>query len=444
MSYVGMSQTLNEKVTAVIEKPDKNIIMMNMSLFSADSETEIDVGSPDRLDIIRNYEDAFIDYMEVEFTITPAKYVSIMENFKDLICVIKVYKSDTTLTKTDTPSKIIKSKIVFRDKLDLFKSVSKDKLFPNEGETEQERHVSARIPLKAQLIDPLEYEFRKMRCNGLHSEISIKDALKLYTNQFGISKIKIVDPDNTKVYDNFLIEPIKSIANLFEYIQERYGVYEKGLCYYVHNKTMYIYPSYEVELKNKWDTPTVHLYSVDPSTYVGVPCYHKFIDEELHIVSNSPVIDSDLRASLIEDIANTILVDFKDELLTNTDELKADKVSVELADRVRLLELSDIETMSSDTLTVRYGVSHGNTYPIMTELNRVKNIMTGVNWSMSNPFEASIEPGSQWYYHHDGEDGYKVLPATCRQLVYSITPNNQQGEAIIYTVSCAISLYTGS
>jgi len=442
MAHISMSQALADSVHKVMSDQDNNILLMKMFLISDDKSMHIEIGSPDRLDIVRNFEKSFSDYIEVEFDLSPAEYIQAMEHYKDLRCVINFFKTDVAIKKLDDPLHTMDNRIVFKEKLDLFKVLPKDKILPVTGELPQERHMSARLAVTGQLLDPIEYQFRKMRCNGIHENITLIEALKLYVHQFGITGVKVAEPNNTKSYTNFLIEPLKNISNLFGYLQERYGIYEKGVCYYVHNKIMYIYPNYEVDMSRVWNTDTVHVYNVDPSAYTSSQCFHKIIDDELHIVSNSKVIDHDGQAIYAEEVANTILVDFRDELLSNSDQLNQDKVSVDLAERIRVLEIGDIETMTSDTLSVRYGISYGNPYPIMTELNRMKSVMTSFNWNMANPFAVDIKPGSQWFYHFDGENGYEIVPATCRELVFSISVIGQQGHDKVYGTECMVSLYT--
>jgi hypothetical protein len=445
MSNIKLHKSIENIVKKISESDDYNFFVIRMKLINPETGYEIYIGSPLRIDIIRDLESNIMDYIEVDFKMYLKDYINACNEYENLYSIIEFRKCDSDLNVDNKPYKTLKSKIIFKDKVDLLKVISKERIYGRNGIQETDEQMANEINISAQLIDPKEYIVRKIQLNGLYSS-NIENIILMAHSIFGISKYKLALPDNTRFYNNLYIPSTRDITNLFFYLQSVYGIYRKDITYYILNDCLYIYPRYEISMNKVWDiNSTVHIYSVDEQSYLGGKNYHTYIENDLHIINNSPVVNNDPQASNVENIANTLLITSKEEILDKKSSLNNDKKNVDIKNTVKLMELNDIQSLDGEnTLSVKYANSYGNPYIYESLMYSLQNIATSLMWYSADPF-LEIEPGTQVKYHYEDEDKYKTVDATFRRIDYSIIKVKVNGDGIndIFQCVATLHMYTG-
>ncbi|MCP4394454.1 MAG: hypothetical protein GY804_09355 [Alphaproteobacteria bacterium] len=442
MSVINASKALEENIKIILSSNGSNIPILKARFSSGDGLVDVNF-TIDTIDLIKDFENGFMDTIEIDFQLCVNDYLQIYNHQSDLICTISIFKTDRDLTAPENAGVDHLFFVILNNPKDIFKLGSREKFLPKEkGDDLNENQTGVLLALTAQLVDTNLYNIRKSRANGLYTEVTVEDILKLSSHLFGISRYKIAKPDNDRVYNNFLIPPMHDISTLVGYIQQTYGIYGKGCTYYIHNDCLYVYPTYDTEIGKKWATENVHVYSVDPTTYMNCDCYHKIINKDLHIVSNTVVFDMDNKSHLSENVATSVVINPKDKLLNQTTDISPDHTKLVIHDHNKLLTNEGSKGVIKDTLTFRLGVSKGNEYPIISELNRCNTILTGCGWNKANPFDIDIRPGQQWTYHYDGEDGYKTVNASCNRISFHMAKANRTPYGRLYTTHAVISMYT--
>lgn len=122
------------------------------------------------------------------------------------------------------------------------------------------------------LIDKSVYDMRLTKINAILPKCTVKDAIYYMAKSFGIQKIHMTEPDNTHVYDHIPLLDCKGIDEAFGLLQKNYGVYLKGMSYYIKDGVLFIYPPFETNPKF---SKTMSLYQMDKGRYSGLLSLHK-------------------------------------------------------------------------------------------------------------------------------------------------------------------------
>jgi hypothetical protein len=370
------------------------------------------------LNIVQDFINNYSDFIEILFELTPTEYIELVEHYKELLCNVRLIKYDPKhVTKLDILAEV-SGRFILVDKEDLFKKFPLAAMIETEKGGTFESHRSATVEIKAQIIDPVVYEMRKVRFNDILRDVKMTDVLHYIADKLGVQKTSIVPSDNNKEYANLVIPPMRDVSNIFNYLQngDGKGVYNKGITHYFTNDVLYVYPPYET---NPALSPTVnHIYHVKPNMFEGLESYHILDGDNVHILNNKTADTKDMSEESYENIGTAFILQKSERMLDFWREMK-EKRSFNIGiDNVVLLTNHSKKGMTDDIYNAKFNVSNENVFIYRTEL--LKNELTIMNTEWQHAIPYTFKPGWKLYYHYEGDGTYNVRTGTCVTAVYTI------------------------
>ena len=420
-----LSAALEKAVSEIMSTATSNFMQVECILSSpTDAKVAIALPYIKSLDIVQDFSTAYADMIELDIELAPDDYLLAIDNYQDLKCTIHLYAVNKITNKRLNRILTFDSRFVFKNRADLLKNYSRASLVPAKGAPILEKHRSLRIPITAQLMDPVVYDARRTQVNFVARNVTMEDTIHLLTDMIGIKKLYLVPPDNTTIFGNMIIPPMLSIAEAYGYLQgdNGKGVYYKGFNYYVTNGVLYVYPMYEV---NPTSPKTVNIYRIGKNAWLGADSYHIYKNGDLHFVSNTEAANKDSIELNLENYGSMFLIQNGKQIPDNWTYINK-KSQLQIADAgVRTVTTNSKAGVITDSYIPKFKFSSDNAYTHTSELASNNVVIMQAGWKNAVPF--SFIPGWKCIVHYDGSDDkgngiYTTRTGTCIGVVYSITP----------------------
>ena len=413
---IGWGETRNQSDIHITKRPKSSIMLIEVKFFGQDPKRlipfELTPTEVTRISISQNFEESYCDDITVVCTLTPTELLSILDNYRNLKCKITMYEKNPFYNYVNYREPIYdrEFRVIMKDK-ELRKRVSKQALIPdNKLDENGEHHDQSFSNIEFQLIEEEAYLVRKKKFNFQARDVTVRDIIMYMAQCCDVSNICIVDPDNKTKMTNVIIPPQQTFSSCMEYIQDRYGVYEKGLGYYIMDGTFYVYPIYETQPT----TPeSAHLYYAGPDNSSGSKIFHAFSDKVCHVVVNSTPVIKDLVDGGIENFGNAILFQNADRIIDlqstigegegdEASRLGMGKIDLKEPNTVMYGFKEDDTGIMDNVYTVTYVFDDNNKYKLKSALHGYRRSIIGIKWNVAVP--CIFKPGYLLYYHYDSED----------------------------------------
>lgn len=382
------------------------------------------------LKIKQQFSFAYTDEITFDVTFPMEDFLVVLQNAQDLRLMVSFHQVIHTSTKViDNITPIqLNYRVIISNADELLKQLTRQELIVT-TETGKLESVHGRLHrMTLQLIESDIYEIRHKQFNGLLKNVTMKDAIYYCANLLGITNISMVEPDNTRVYSSLSLPPMLDISTAFDFLQDRYGIYSKGLVYYYTNKMLYIYPGFETSPKTE---TVVNIYNVPESSYMSAPGYHYF-DEggNIHILCNQKVDAKNLAAQSVENKGNYKIALRTDMALDHVRTVQGDKGTFQ-KDNALSCGMTANRGMVSDVKNAKYETSSNNAFKMASDLVKMDCIILVSGWSKALPY--LIKPGTKVIYHYEDLSVYTTRTGIIEELDYSIS---QQDRSNTYTYLC--------
>lgn len=430
-----LSKQLSSRIDDVINNATSNIMKIDYIISISDyPDIVIENTILEEISIDQNFEANYMDDIELVVSMHPAEYVKLIEHHQDITISLKFLYIDhiTNQSSISKLPEIYQYKGIIKNTKDLSKQFHISSYQNKDTSPQYDDQIASRINVVFQLLEVNAYNLRHQQFNGMFSKVTVKQVIEYITAAYGIVKLSLIEPDNTTVYDHIIIPPGHDFSSLFTYLQNRYGVYFKGLTYYYTNGVLYIYPPYEV---NPNKPKSLNLYNVPQNQYAGLEGYHTYKNEDIHVVSNTPTDTINLSELGQEEVGNATSFIRADTMLDMFQEYKGS----------RGVDIKNKNTVTAETTTKKgmmknlyYQKYRNPTINIFKETSRLEAINATVlvlGWVHSTWFE--IEPGHKTIYHYDDDGRYDVRTGLCNHIKYEFTCIGRVNE---YIFDCSATL----
>lgn len=426
MAGLVLSAAMEKSVSEIMTAAVSNFLQIECVLSSpTNPKLVINVRYINHLDIVQDFISNYTDNIELDIELTPAEYFDAIDNYQDLKCTLHFYNINKVTSIRIGRVLSFDSRFIFKNKQDLMKQYSRASLIRKEGEPLLEKHISTRIPITAQLMDPVIYNVRRTQMNFIARDVTMSDTLHLLTELVGLKKIYLVPPDNKTKYTNMILPPMLSVAEAFGYLQKDLGkgVYYKGFNYYFTNGIMYIYPLYEI---NPPSPNTVHIYRIGKDLWMGADSYHIYKGKDLHFVSNMEAIDKDSIELNLENYGSAFLIQNGKQVPDNWTYVDT-KSKLQIAKNgIKTVQLNTKAGSVTDSYIPKFKFSSDNDYVHTSELASNNVVLMQAGWANAVPF--ALNPGWKIVWHYDDKDTYMTKTGTCLSVVYTIRQANRMTE----------------
>ena len=413
--------------------------------FVPEQVVSIDIIQAYNNDLSETYADQitggkYTDDITMVVRIHPKDYMLLVNNPSELFVDIELTYVDIENTEPLDKDPIIWNyRVLIKNAEDLAKRFNINNINPDTDEVVlEDGHVGARLDLELQLIEDTIYKVRHTKLNsilyGAKKPIKIQQFIRYLMHMFGITKEHFIEPDNDKEYTHVIIPPMLGIDSAFNYVQDQYGVYNKGFNYYYTNGIMYIYPPYETD-PDIIDS-TINIYNVPDFHYPGLKGYHKYKEKDLHVVSVTPVDTKNIVEAGIENEGNVIshlrADRIMDRFIDSSDsghKVKNDNTTDVILDTKLVLE-DKMANMTYQPPTI-------NTYQYSETISKYAATMVTTQWLRSIPF--SIYPGQRCIFHYDEDGEYQYKKGKVEYARYTLVPETQYNE-LVYSCTTTMIL----
>lgn len=434
---VKPGKKLESMASKILEASEPTQLTAKCMIYSpTNANVVINVAYFNGLEIKQRFGLSYTDEILMNITLPMADMLVILQNAQDLKLVLnfqQVYHTTTKIIDNKTPIQL-NYRVIISNADELLKQFTKNEIMVTK-DTGRLESIHGRLhELNLQLMDPDIYEIRHKQFNGLLKNVTIKDAIHYSANLLGIKNISMVEPDNTRVYSSLSLPPMLDISNAFDFLQDRYGIYSKGLVYYYTDKIFYLYPEYETAPKT--DT-VVNIYNVPENSYMGARGYHYFDEgKNLHILCNHKAQAKNLAAQSVENKGNYKIALRTDMTLDHIRTVQGDNGTFQKNNALSCGTTSN-RGMVSDVKNARYETSSNNAFQMASDLVKMDCTLLFSGWSKALP--NLIKPGTKVIYHYEDSEVYTTRTGLIEELDYSIRQQDRSAE-YTYTCSAAFAL----
>lgn len=423
-----IQQIVNEVVDA-----DVGATMYRPEVHLLKPGTDIDITARfGSLSILQDFESNYQDVIQLIVELRPEEYRSVLTNLQDLECQIILYPVDNrTITDIYDKDPIILEYVVFiENQEDVDKQMQSNVFGDNaeDGDILSQSQAGVYIPFKTYLMSKSMRDIRKVQLNMIATDVDMDAILHWACQQFGVKKCIIIKPDNTSKFNNFIIPPMKNISNLLPYLQDRYGIYKKGMGYYYTDDTLFIYPLYDIDSSTSpTKDNTIRIVNAVKTVYEAIANTHNWVDGELNIIAAKYAHVSPVNTASSENKGDTLVSFNADGILDYLAPVQGSG-KVEINDNLTVIRRQNTATnMTSNNQSVVYKNITSNIYQSTSLLAADDGSYLRVLWPNSEPF--SISPGQQLEYLYSTNDGNftsmkgRVLGAEYVSVRCGINPN---------------------
>jgi len=421
---IGVSKTMDKAVKEILADPQTGVFQIVLEFNSKDKKNILTV---DRLltDILieQDFNAKFSDIFMVFFKVTIQQYLLLFKHFQGLTCTILISNaSNETVNKSSSPFFQYTYRVVIKNMEDLFKEISANALEDVDGTGASLQYEDTFIDLTVQLVEMELYNIRKHKFNMILTQVTMEDIIYLFAYLLGIGKVFLVPPDNTRRYSQYVISPLKTIFDVFSYLQNKPdgGVYNKGLSYYYSLGILYVYPAFETNLTPYSDA--INIYRVPENTYMGIGGLSRKTKVSTNVICNLASKASKIAQLGMEEIGTVFLTQLNSKIidgqLTITDtEIVVNENSDTFANDVN-------NGLINNAYTPDFRECNDNKYTLFSELN-------SYNYEVQHLTVGNIplflfKAGSRISYNFDKAALFTTKMGTVTKAVYSFIGDDRK------------------
>jgi len=402
------SKILHDKILSIINENKNNAFVIKCIIKSfEDDELNVELDYIDAINVEENFFEKYADDITLYVHMRPLDFMNILEFKTSLYCAIRIDYIDmeTGDLILDEDPEIYYFLMFLKNTEDVFKKyhISAFSKYHEEDVPDLESHEGSLIPITFQLLEQDAYELHKKYLVGMYSNVNVESMLKYISKNFQIEKLDLYDVDNTVLYRHFIIPPEYSrFDQIFNYIQNKYGVYRNGLNYYFHRGIFYIYPAFDTKISRK---VVLNIYRGPRNTYGGMKNYFKeTIDGDttiIDIVSIGDMKSIKLTENGLENIGTNVIFIKSDKIIDKFIKLENDEFYI---NDDNLLNISSSFTQSAlkNSSIPKYIKPTINLFKASSILEQYNNELVILTWPLARLFK--VIPGAEVHFYYDKEE----------------------------------------
>ena len=391
------------------------------------------------------FETKVNDVLEIDFSVPISAKIALERLYKDLKCNLKFYLMDpTSEIRSKKPVFEILWNVIILNRGNTFHTLLPKQLLNSIGGY---RETLRAEPMTVQLYNPGAVEIRSRKTAGIYRNVNVQDMIYHISNLFGVKTIDLIAPQNTNVYENFILEPMHYILDIFDYIQNRYGIYQRGVSIYYNgldedSSKLVVYPKYEYEPPRRENDNEVEILFVGQGNLLsGHNSYKTYspIGEDVtfnnstlsvsgtKIICNSVVSQATAADSGADTIGTISLVFNANKTVDKWRTIESDtknraipRHKDDIIDGMK--EDKGFIGFTSCQYNPRYDVSYNNAYRISSTLASVNCDLLQCRWHGAKPW--TFYPGQRvtFTYGTGADKDVVKVPCICAGVSYSFLP----------------------
>ena len=413
--YLLPSDQMNRVACNILKYSLPCKMKITCKLYSSENEDiAVDVTQINSFSVNQTFEINFMDAATISVALTIREALLVLRNYKDIHCALTLTRVHKAYFYPITELQPFEYDflVIIDNAEDLLKELSKAELTAKKTDDEQssadnvDRILGRKIEIVMQLVTQEEHDLRLSQMNAILNNTTIENAIYFVANTLNIKNVNLYPPDNQKVYSTITLPPMQNIATVFDFMQERYGIYAKGLEYYFTQGTLYIYPGLETnpEAETK---KILHIYNVPKNNYEGSDGYYAYdADDNIHLLCNQDIRLVNNAQKSSENTGSNFVALRNDTTIDLTRTTKGN--NGEFSDQnLLLVGTENNKTAISNSVNNKYIGGTNNVLALTSELARNNVVLLESGWAMAMPY--ILTPGMKVIYHYDDVNEYKTV-----------------------------------
>lgn len=382
------NSTLLNAANAVIANPAATYFRLKFVFTNASTGSEF-LFSPFKvtsLVINQDFVTNCYDDIRVTMTVCPKDYALFQDQGQNLECLLTLIWVDRNgqpvLSATPVQKKYM---VMITDPRDVRKAIPDVHLYTTPSHS-----------ITFRLMESAVYDTRHRKINYGIQAATISDMIHSMLYGYNIKTIDLVAPDNTHTYDHIFIPSYMGFETGFSYLQSHYGVYAKGMCYYLTDGCAHIYPPYEV---NPSTSQSLTFFQARTGYLGGSDFVHQKVGNDYRIVIDSQPHSYDLSVAGSENHGTGFTFNRASKITDGYTQLTPNTGADYTSDSSLMIKMDSTRTMGVGTSNLHHILATDNPFPHMSELAMHQASLMQVHWPGADPF--SLIPGEQVTYCYD-------------------------------------------
>ena len=427
MALVKISPALKEKISTAMTG-NKSCIFAPVAVFYNGEGYRQQWNTLVSFSILQDFTGNIADVIQGSILMHPKEIKALIPKMQDLhgsFTFTPMRAKDLTVA-TESDMFIITGRILLDFKEDLNKLVGAYAYtHADDGSNEKimtPDQAQAQYEVTFHVIEEDVYTLRNTKMNAIIRDATPESVIHWVADRLGAESVSAITPDNKQKYNNMIIPPLKGAQDIMPYLQQRYGVYSKGMGYYYTGKKMYIYPKSDQELSTSPVQTVVHLIDVPQNNYIGANAYHNELDQEIYIAATGTPNTSTTTTEAVENNGNVHVSLQTDRIKDNLFTTSTNGTVTRNPNTLSTVTLQNTgANMSQTTQKVVYDGELSNPYVSTSNMADTNMTLLTTSWIHAKP--RLLEPGQTIYYHYDGPNGeYKIQQGRLQKVLYTSEP----------------------
>lgn len=431
------TKVLAGMVNQVISDDKSSVMQITMSIYSATNpEFSIDNCLIDTLFVSKRFDKNTTNERQLVFSIYPTKVVELVKHQAELFAsmIIEYIEPVNGEIIYSEPPEVDTFRVFLHNPDELTKRYESKLLHNEVGTTDKLSGVNANtetlIEVSAQLMTLDEYRINKAHYHGMLSDTTIESAIAFIASRLGVTKLNMITPDNKAIYKHINIPPEQGgFGQVFEYLQRQYGIYSKGMSYYVDNETLFIYPAYELESPR---LPNLTILKVGVGAYSGASTYHKLDGKNITIVTNSKITQQTLSGASAENDGNSQLFLKADALVDG----QIDHDTMQVKNTCVVASSRHDNSIQRTSAVARYSSPAINLFHKVSKMAAGNCELISLGWNYSRM--RLIEPGMPCSYIFDEKQSLMLKRGIVELIEYHTVRSARKGSNYSYSTIASI------
>jgi hypothetical protein len=386
-----LNKTLVAAAAKVMASPSPSGFFVSAHFLSSDPASKYS-WYPLTIDEIiynRDFIGKYADEIDLNLTISVADYGGLQDQGQNLLCVLTLTYVDEQGKILYTPTPVqVQYTAVINNPRDVRKAV------PDVG-----AYQNPTIEISIRLIEPTVYALRHVKINKIYQNITMEAAIHSVTLSLGLTKLQMVKLDQTHQFDHVEIPPFQGIQTIYGFLQSKYGIYPKGIGYYITGGVLYIYPPFETA--PTYDKTAI-FYQVAKGDYAGAHVFHRVENKSVSIVLNSEVESYDQSIAGAENVGIGFIFSRASRMIDGITTIDSKNGAQYTENPSLSVSLDNARTAVSGQNNQFHIRPTDNPFPAMSAIAEHQSSIARVRWEGADPFQ--LDPGHAvaFYYDKDG------------------------------------------
>ena len=247
---------------------------------------------------------------------------------------------------------------------------------------------------------------------------------------FAAKQCYIVPPDNLNKYDHIVIPPGKELSDIFDYLQDTYGCYNKGCEWYYTDNTLFIYPGFENQPKIPY---IANIFNSFAGMYGGHKSYHSIQGNTTSIVSNVKAKTKDLThmAAENEGTSRTFL---RATMLIDNYSTTSKHGTVIAKNPALMVGNPSISPVIPGASYPKYQKPTDNIFKVNTNIAKNQAVLITLGWQQAILY--AFKPGHKIKYFFDNNNVFTVANGILESVKYKVEKTVKLGPGQVYKCTC--------